>query len=574
MDLRQYEKDMQEMQRLMAVYEKRIAMGKIPDDCQYFIQEYVKIEDRDSAELAVPFVLWDKQREVLKQFQEFRLNIILKARQLGLSWLAIAFSAWNIVTKAGYQVVALSRTEEEAKELVRRLKFILDNLPEWMITEKDKDNKRDGLKWDSKTLEVTVYHKHPSVFKSFPASQDSGRSFTANLVILDEWAFQQWANEIWSAAYPVVNRPTGGAVIGLSTAKRLTLFEDIWIKATKGLNTFNRIFLPWWTDPRRTQEWYEQTKKDLPNSYKAEYPATPEEAFEAAEGVAFGEFSYDIHVCEPFEIPSFWQKWMAVDNGYNDPFAWYWFAVDGDGVVYVYREYTRNPKKEDKVAYSDQARKVVNLTGDEKIAYTVAGHDAWNIHHMSINATSPQGKSIIDYYNDGGVRNCIKCTPDRILRKATWHEYLKPYFDKNTEKTTARLKIFSTCTQLIDTIPKLLNDEKNIEKVAECKFDHWYDACLSATTLIDTTNGKVRIDELVGKIGYVYCYDENLKVPAISSYHDVRMTRENVEIFEIETEDGRKIQATYDHEVLTDKGWKQVKDLTDDDYIVDIGDHL
>lgn len=473
---KQKQKDLLELERLTDMLEQRVAMKRIQNDCLYFIQDFCKIEDRDSAELAVPFVLWDKQRESLRQFQEERLNIVLKARQLGLTWLVICFIAWNLLTKEGFAIVALSRTEDEAKELVRRLKFVLENLPPWMITMVEKSNTRKGLKWDSETMKVWTSHKYPSVFKSFPASRDSGRSFTANLVFLDEWAFQQWATEIWAAAYPVVNRPTGGRVIGLSTAKRLTLFEEIWVKATRGLNTFNRIFLPWWTDPRRTQDWYEQTKIDLPQSFKAEYPSTPEEAFEAAEGVAFGEFSYDIHVCEPFDIPNYWRKWAAVDNGYNDPFAWYWYAVDDDGIVYIYREYTRDPKIEDKIAYSDQARKAVYLTGEEKIAYTVAGHDAWNIHHMSINVTTPSGKSIIDYYSDGGVKNCIKCTPDRVLRKATWHEYLRPYLDENTGKMTSRIKIFSSCKKLIETLPKLINDDKNIEKVAECAFDHWYDA--------------------------------------------------------------------------------------------------
>jgi hypothetical protein len=452
--------------------------AKSKQDPYYFIQKYVYIEDRDSEQLASVFRLWDKQKEALESFVNNRLNIVLKARQLGLTWLALAFAVWKIVFNGGYQVVALSKTEDDAKELIRRVVFVLRHLPPWMTIESTKDTRDvDCLKWESTTMSVTIHHADISVFNSFPAGQNSGRSFTANLVIMDEWAFQQWAREIWAAAYPTINRPTGGKVIGLSTAKRLTLFEDIWTAATRGLNTFSRIFLPWWTDPRRTEEWYEQTKKDLPQSYKAEYPNTPEEAFEAAEGVAFGEFSYDIHVCEPFEIPSYWRKWRAVDNGYTDPFAWYWFAVDDDGTVYCYREYTRDPEKDDKVTYSLQAKRVVELTGNEHIGFTVAGHDAWAVHHLTkLNPNTPQGKSIISYYEDGGVRNCTKCVPDRTLRKATLHEYLKPYMDENIGKMTAKLQIFNTCTQLIDTLPKLINDEKDMEKVAECRFDHWYDS--------------------------------------------------------------------------------------------------
>ena len=41
----------------------------------------------------------------------------------------------------------------------------------------------------------------------------------------------------------------------------------------------------------------------------------------------------------------------------------------------------------------------------------------------------------------------------------------------------------------------------------------------------------------------------------------------------ITMEDGREIKATDEHPVLTLDGWKQVKELTIDDIIVDIQDH-
>jgi hypothetical protein len=394
----------------------------------------------------------------------------------GLTWLALAYAVWCLLFNAGYLVVALSKTEDDAKELVRRVVFVLRHLPEWMALEDIKENqgRKTMFRWTATTMSATILHKEQSVFNSFPAGPNSGRSFTANLVILDEWAFQQWAKEIWAAAYPTINRPTGGKVIGLSTAKRMTLFEEIWVKATQGLNTFNRIFLSWRTDPRRDDAWYEQTKKDLPQSYKADYPNTPEEAFEAAGGVAFPEFSYDIHVCEPFPIPSYWSKWRSVDNGYSDPFAWYWFAVSDDGTVFIYREYTRDVN-DPKVNYSDQAMKAAGMTREENVSPTVCGRDAWNVHHLTITEATPKGKSLIDFYAEGGITDCTRAITDRALRKTVWHEYLKPYYDDNAGKWTAKVQIFNTCKKLIETLPQLINDERDNEKVQECLIDHWFD---------------------------------------------------------------------------------------------------
>ena len=465
--------------------------------CKHFIEWFVKIEDRDAVELAVPFTLWPNQVVALLSFINNRLNIVLKARQLGLTWLALAYAIWRMLFQPGYAVVAMSKREEDAKELARRVGFILKYLPPSIIREKKTGSKWNGLTWEATTLVVIINHpgKEPSIFNSLTSAQDSGRSLTASLVILDEWAFQQWAREIWAAAYPTINRPTGGQVIGLSTAKRMTLYEEIWRKATQGVNTFARVFLPWNTDPRRTEEWYEQTKKDLPNSYKAEYPNTPEEAFESADGIAFPEFSYDLHVIEPFKIPDHWRKWRAVDNGYTDSFAWYWYAVDEFGTVYIYREYTREPK-DPKVSYSDQAKQVVLKTGPERVGFTVAGHDAWAVHPLTRSNNTPQGKSIIDFYIEGGVTDCLRAVTDRMFRKATYHEYLKPYYDENAEKITSKLKIFNTCEKLIETLPQLLIDEKDPEKVMECAIDHWYDGAgygliayhSNRTELVSTTD--------------------------------------------------------------------------------------
>ena len=212
------------------------------------------------------------------------------------------------------------------------------------------------------------------------------------------------------------------------------------------------------------------------------------------EGQAFEEFNREIHVVEPFEIPKDWRRWRSADNGYTDPFAWFWFAVDYDGTVYIYREFTRE-RKDEKLTYSEQAKKVVELSRyrkltysdpdkkepiglkeyDEPCGFTVVGHDAWASHPLAERKSgSSKGKTIIDYYAEGGLKDCIPCINDRRLRKATWHEYLRP-FEGVDGKLTAKVKIFSTCEMLIETLPMQVEDEKDSEKVAESDIDHWYD---------------------------------------------------------------------------------------------------
>jgi len=458
------------------------------EDKAFFIQKFVRIEDKDAPDPMVLFKLWPKQKEALEAFEKHKFTIVLKARQLGLSWLALAFAVHGLVFQPGYSVVALSKREDEAKELVRRVKLILEHLPPFIIRKKDKNLPENytGPTWDGTTTYVAVYHpesKVPAMFTSFTSSPDSARSFTASLVILDEWAFQMYAQEIWAAAYPVINRPTGGKVIGISTARIGGFFEDVWRLAMKGKNNFHPVFLPWFSDPRRTQEWYEATKAALPASYLQEYPATPDEAFSSGSATAFPEFNPELHVCEPFKIPEHWRRWISVDNGYDHPFAWLWYAVDEDGNVYVYREFSRS-RDDPKILYSDQATSVVefnsaaslddngNLTvGQEYLDFCVAGLDAWNTHHRDIT-----GKTLIDYYRDGGLQiGFRRAIVDRRLRKAVVHEYLKTIEDEDGTRRS-KLKIFNTCKHLLETLPKLPKDNHDPEKVADCSIDNQYDS--------------------------------------------------------------------------------------------------
>lgn len=446
------------------------------NNVEYFIDTYVWIKDPDSPEGKTRFRLWEDQKRALREIQENRLNIILKARQLGITWLVLAYALHGLLFKQGYVAIGLSQRDDDAMELVARINFMLENLPKWMLR---------NVKYKTTGHEVTIYRKNgeQSRFRVMASTKSAGRSWTANLIILDEWAFHPWADEIFTSAYPTVNRPTGGKVIGLSTAKRQTLFHEIWDNADKYL--FHRIFLPWRADPRRDDEWYQNTLATLGRTRAMqEYPSTPEEAFSAGEDTAFPEFSREIHVIEPFEIPKHWRRWMAVDNGYSDPFYWCWFAVDEDGQVYVYREYTRSHEDE-KVYYTDQAKQVRKLctyteleNGQpveklEKIDYIVAGHDAWNKHHRD-----QSGKSLLDYYREGGIdfTGFVKAVTDRRLRKATVHEYLKPVWDENLQTYHTKVKIFKTCKTLIETLPNLLVDEKDPEIVADCDIDHAYDA--------------------------------------------------------------------------------------------------
>ena len=84
----------------------------VREDQSFFIEKFVKIEDKDAPDPMVLFKLWPKQKEAIESFEKYKLSIVLKARQLGLSWLALAFAVHGLVFQPGYSVVALSKRED------------------------------------------------------------------------------------------------------------------------------------------------------------------------------------------------------------------------------------------------------------------------------------------------------------------------------------------------------------------------------------------------------------------------------------------------------------------------------
>lgn len=414
----------------------------------YFVEKYCHIEDKDTEEIIIPFDLWPAQREALLSIHEHRLNIILKARQLGITWLSLSYAAYVLVTSPGSTVVALSRTEDEAKELVRRISVILGNMPQLV-----RDMEWGGAVWSSNSLMATVRHETglESVLKAFPSSLGASRSFTANLVLLDEWAFQQFAREIWESAYPTINRPTGGKVIGLSTIKRGTLFEEIWTAD----NNFNKVFIPWGADPRRTPDWYEETKKALGDSVTGEYPATPEEALTIPGGAFFPEMRAHVHFIG-YVPEGVARRYISIDYGL-DALAALWYVIGKDGNATVYRELYKSG-----LIVSEAAQAIHDCMGDDPVDVIFAPPDLWNKNRDT-------GRSTAEIFGSCG----IYLTQVSNDRKQGWldvKEWLLPVERRNEH--TGETQVISRLRILEGAAPNLwrclLAIQKDEKKPNDC----------------------------------------------------------------------------------------------------------
>lgn len=240
----------------------------------YFAMHYTYIYNATRSEW-VPFKLWPEQQGILRDLQGHRQAIILKARQLGISWLVIAFCLWTLLFEAPATVLLFSLRQVEAEELLWRLRGMYRLLPEWMQAKSVV--RQNDSRWEL---------SNGSSALSFPTS--GGRSYTGTMVLVDEADFVPNLADFLNAVKPTTD--AGGRLVLVSTsdkAKPLSTFKSVFRAAWRGLNTYKAIFLPWYARPDRDKAWYETIRADMraqrgsDDDLHQEYPATPEEALAA-----------------------------------------------------------------------------------------------------------------------------------------------------------------------------------------------------------------------------------------------------------------------------------------------------
>ena len=255
---------------------------------------------------------WGFQSEVVQCFDEEDLTLVLKARQLGISWSADAYALWLTSCNQGQTVIILSQGQRESKEEMRRIRYMHKRLPPEL-------KRRTGVEaQDSHAPDTTEHLEFPDMDSriiSLPSTEHAGTSYTATLVIIHELAKITMAASLVAAITPTM--ADSGRMIIVSTALGFSgTFYDYWqnnadrwhtgqIVGDRGIEgTFRPVFIPWSARPGRTQAWYEATKRNLgEKKMKQEYPATPTEAFQGAAEQVFDEFDRYSHVLDASRHP-------------------------------------------------------------------------------------------------------------------------------------------------------------------------------------------------------------------------------------------------------------------------------
>jgi hypothetical protein len=222
---------------------------KAGKDPVYFTINYCRISHPQRG--LIPFKAYDYQQELLRDFNDYRFNIILKARQLGISTISAAYIAWLMLFHRDKNILVIATKLQTATNLVKKVKAIIKHLPDWMrITEITVDNRT--------SFELS----NGSQIKGSSTSGDAGRSEALSLLVIDEAAHVEKLDELWTGLYPTLS--TGGRCIALSTPNGVgNWFHQNCVESEAGTNDFYMTTLMWDTHPDRDKKWFEKETRNM-----------------------------------------------------------------------------------------------------------------------------------------------------------------------------------------------------------------------------------------------------------------------------------------------------------------------
>ena len=222
---------------------------KCGKDPSYFLNTYARISHPMHG--LILFDTYQFQDELLKDFNDYRFNVILKARQLGISTVTAGYIVWMMLFHRDKAILVMATKFATAGNLVKKVKSIMRNLPDWL--------KIATITVDNRT---SFELSNGSSIKAASTSGDAGRSEALSLLVLDEAAHIEGLEELWTGLYPTLS--TGGRCIALSTPNGVgNWFHKTCVDSESEANNFHLTTLPWDVHPDRDQEWYKKETKNM-----------------------------------------------------------------------------------------------------------------------------------------------------------------------------------------------------------------------------------------------------------------------------------------------------------------------
>lgn len=160
----------------------------------YTIETYFETFDL-TQEGFVPFKLFYKQRFLIENYENNRFNLVLKYRQAGISTVTAAYCAVKTSfsqTGNPERILILANKQETAVEFLNKITTFIKQLPKWVNVSFTKSSQKH------------VRLSNGSELKAVATSTDALRGYTPTIMIMDEAAFIEGGQALWSACLAAI----------------------------------------------------------------------------------------------------------------------------------------------------------------------------------------------------------------------------------------------------------------------------------------------------------------------------------------------------------------------------------
>jgi len=284
----------------------------------YFMTKFVYTMERKEGIRKYPD--YPYLRDLIEDLRNERLVVLLKSRQMLITWTVMAFLLWDCIFSSSSDNLVISKREDEAIDLLYRAKFIFNNLPDYMRVSVGYNN-----------VNLLEFKVQRSRIISLPSSPDIGRSYSPKKVFWDEMAFTPQSDRVFQSLQPSLDG--GGSFIGVSSPNGIyTKHADLYMNYKEA--GFKKIDIHYSMHPLKDERWLREAKKGMSvERWKQEH----ELCMETSGRRVYERFTERQHVVD-WEYNPALPVYRAIDFGYRTPVV-LWIQVTANDEVIVFYEW-------------------------------------------------------------------------------------------------------------------------------------------------------------------------------------------------------------------------------------------
>lgn len=176
-----------------------------------WLRDCVKtIDEHDLSHPVKPFSIKPYTPFLVNAFLTEPRHYVAKSRQIMATWTHAALALHTAQFFPYRKVFVISKKQEDAFELVKRIRHIYSAQPKWLQEMCPLDRKMNDQP------QGYLYFRHGSELRGLPQGADQIRMHTASLILIDEASFLDELEETYGACAPSV--AGGGKIVVFSSA--------------------------------------------------------------------------------------------------------------------------------------------------------------------------------------------------------------------------------------------------------------------------------------------------------------------------------------------------------------------